>query len=145
MAKEKRHARSPVGTSRRRQPASGRAYSRRHGTGSDIECRLELYTEEPASIIAWGPEFVYIMRDAGGLHKIGSSNNPALRRRTVHGDVGRSRRPVRLVRVIQVQSGTARGIEANAHRLLAPFRRDGEWFEASMRRCNWAVEASLWD
>lgn len=83
------------------------------------------------------------MRDAMGLHKVGSSNDALWRRRAVQSQISAERRPVRLVRAVEVEIGTARRIEANAHRVLAQFRRDGEWFGASMRRCNAAVNSCL--
>lgn len=87
-----------------------------------------------------GAAFVYIMRDATGLHKIGISNDPYVRRKVVECLIPAMRRPVKLVRAVEVRCGTERGLEMEIHGLLADNRVVGEWFSASMRACNAAID-----
>lgn len=91
------------------------------------------------------------MRDADGLHKIGTTECAIGRRYLVEQGMPRSRRPIRLVRAVEVCRWDAYRIEARIHRLLAPYRQQArgtlhkEWFAASMRRCNSALVSCLED
>ena len=87
------------------------------------------------------------MRDALGLYKVGISECALWRRRIVQGRLPIERRPVRLMRAIEIPMGAAITIEREAHIILAGDRLDlpwgSEWFKAPMHRCSTAVEAAI--
>jgi hypothetical protein len=87
------------------------------------------------------------MRDALGCHKIGVSECALWRRKIVQSRMPAERRPVHLVRAVEVKHHAALRIEADAHAILDDYRLTlkwgTEWFSASMRRCNYAVDAAL--
>lgn len=70
---------------------------------------------------------LYVMGSTIGLTKIGISDDPSARLRTIQGASG--------IRLSLVHSSDktqdARAIEAAAHKLLAEKRRTGEWFDVS--------------
>ena len=86
------------------------------------------------------------MRDAQGLHKVGSSVCALGRRRVVQYLVTNGRRPVRLIRAVEVELGTARAIEATAQALLWLDREEmagDEWFRSRISKCWAAVDIAL--
>lgn len=91
------------------------------------------------------------MRDAEGRHKIGVTECAIGRRHLVEVILPKHRRPVRLVRAVEVGRWDAYQIEARIHRLLEPYRHKAadtihkEWYVASMRRCSAAVSSCLVD
>lgn len=91
------------------------------------------------------------MRDATGLHKIGVSECAQSRRMLADPRLPRERRPLKLVRAVEVRRGTAYKIERRVHDALDAYRvdfglrKEREWFRASMRRCNAALDAALED
>lgn len=70
---------------------------------------------------------VYVMESDLGLVKLGISNNPSARLRTIRSSSGV---PVQLVHSSSARPD-ARAVEAAAHKLLSEKRRAGEWFDVS--------------
>lgn len=77
---------------------------------------------------------LYVMGSAIGLTKIGISDDPSARLRTIQAASG-----IRLSLVHSSdKTANARSIEAAAHKLLASKRKTGEWFDVTAEE---AIEA----
>jgi hypothetical protein len=115
-----------------------------------ISCRFELYQNVPRHTLKARTAFIYVMRDAVGNLKIGTAECAISRRYIVQTQVEPQRRPIELVRVVEVRRWDAYAIEAAAHRELERYRLDDlgkskEWFSASLRVCNAAIDRNLVD
>lgn len=69
------------------------------------------------------PGYAYLMADSKGLYKIGYSNNPATRLKSVTSKTN----PVKLV--CQIASERSNFLEYELHTMFHDFRVTGEWFE----------------
>ncbi len=78
--------------------------------------------------------YIYILAGSDGWHKVGVSWNIPQRRDHVSWDEPH-RRPITVARQYWV-GPSAYVIEHAIHKALARFERQGEWFDASLRRCS---------
>ena len=133
-----------VGGSKRQ---GGRADTRWNRACRDAKRRAELHSTQSARADFQSPErgFVYIMRDARGAIKVGHTYDLPVRIRDMQYWVGRDRRPVVLVRAVEVPRSAMKRIEFRAFRLMKACRISEvhEWFattaSVASRRLNEAM------
>jgi hypothetical protein len=73
-------------------------------------------------------EFVYVITSSAGLNKVGRSNDPELRLKTLQTG---SPHHLHIAHTLAVPSGTADQIEHEAHAILEQHRYNLEWFSVS--------------
>lgn len=73
--------------------------------------------------------FIYLMRHRNGLTKIGKSNQPKARERTLQAE------DPRLELVFYAK--TDHSVEGRLHRIFAPVRVRGEWFDLADHHVDW--------
>ncbi len=143
MAAEIWDAGEPIGPLGGGKPKGGRTHQRWHRACLDAWRRTEIHSRKPGEQEA----FVYIMRDANGLIKIGCTGSVHHRIAAMHSLVPFERRPIRLVRAIRIERELAFTVEKTVHCMLAAHALGKEWFAVTAykagRTLNRAIEAAL--
>jgi hypothetical protein len=83
-----------------------------------------------------GRNYIYVMSRRDGLHKIGFSTDPLVRRTQLEAVL---RQPLRLAHFV-LRAGDARAAETIAHSYLRSFHRGGEWFEVDLEKAKKHIE-----
>jgi hypothetical protein len=118
-------------SSGRSKSKSRRSYSTWDSACKHAQSRIEIHSKEPSK---YG--YVYIMRDATGWHKVGSTLSIANRFWVVRRSVCDDRQPVSLVRAFRVPIEQMRWAERFSHSMLCRRKTwHNEWFNVSTRTC----------
>ena len=154
MDKKDGHSRDQVGATGVRQSLRRGPDTKWDSACRDAKRRSELHSPQPASprTKCKTSGFVYIMRDALGSIKVGCTADLPKRLFDMQHLVTNNRRPVVLVRAIEVPKSAMKRIEFRTFRLMRSCRisRVAEWFsttaQVASRRLNEATRqvAAQW-
>ena len=135
MATKNGHHRAKAGAIGLRQPLRRGTDTRWDRACRDAKRRAELHSPQSAQADFQSPErgFVYVVKDALGAIKIGHTYDLPVRIRDLQYWVRRDRRPVVLVRAVEVPRCAMKRIEFRAFRLLKECRVSDleEWFSTT--------------